>query len=130
MSGKLLGKDWQLLDNPMEEDAEALSQLLRLFYSGKRRIPKRILLPFSLPDSDDIAKLLEEERGSGVHIYTPQRGEKRVWLEAASENARAEIRRAISLLFDRNYIVNEIAQGGQVPASSFVAMGMTEPDGS
>ena len=47
-----------------------------------------------------------------------------------AENARAEIRNAISLLFDRNYIVEEIGQGGQVPASSFVAMGMTNPDGT
>ena len=47
-----------------------------------------------------------------------------------AENARAEIRNAISLLFDRNYIVEEIGQAGQVPASSFVAMGMTNPDGS
>ena len=44
--------------------------------------------------------------------------------------AEAEIRYAISLLFDRHYIVDEIAQGGQVPASSFVAMGMTDADGS
>ena len=49
---------------------------------------------------------------------------------AEAENARAEIRNAITLLFDRNYIVEAIAQGGQVPASSFVAMGMTNPDGS
>lgn len=42
----------------------------------------------------------------------------------------AEIRYALSLLLDRNYIVEEIAQGGQVPASSFVAMGMTDADGS
>ncbi len=47
-----------------------------------------------------------------------------------AEAARAEIRQAISLLIDRNHIVEAIAQGGQVPASSFVAMGMTEPDGS
>ena len=47
-----------------------------------------------------------------------------------AENARAEIRQAVALLFDRNYIVNDIAQGGQLPASSFVAMGMTEPDDS
>ena len=47
-----------------------------------------------------------------------------------AELARAEIRSAISLLFDRNYIVEEIGQAGQVPASSFVAMGMTNPDGS
>ena len=46
------------------------------------------------------------------------------------EAAREEIRYAIALMFDRNYIVNDIAQGGQVPASSFVAMGMTEPDGT
>ena len=44
--------------------------------------------------------------------------------------AESEIRNAVSLLFDRNYIVEEIAQGGQVPASSFVAMGMTNPDGT
>ena len=47
-----------------------------------------------------------------------------------AEMARAEIRNAISLLFDRNYIVEEIGQAGQVPASSFVAMGMTNPDGT
>ncbi len=47
-----------------------------------------------------------------------------------AENARAEIRNAIALLFDRNYIVREIGQAGQVPASSFVAMGMTDADGS
>ena len=46
------------------------------------------------------------------------------------EKAQQEIRNAIGLLFDRNYIVNDVAQGGQLPASSFVAMGMTDADGS
>lgn len=46
------------------------------------------------------------------------------------EKAQAEIRKAIGLLFDRNYIVEQIAQGGQVPASSFVAMGLTDANGS
>lgn len=49
---------------------------------------------------------------------------------AEAEQAKAEIRNAIGLLFDRNYIVEEIGQAGQVPASSFVAMGMTNPDGT
>jgi oligopeptide transport system substrate-binding protein len=49
--------------------------------------------------------------------------------EALTEEQKAEVRSAIGLLFDRNYIVNDVAQGGQVPASSFVAMGITEPDG-
>lgn len=47
-----------------------------------------------------------------------------------AENARAEIRRAIGLLYDRNYICEEIGQAGQVPAASFASMGLTEPDGS
>lgn len=47
-----------------------------------------------------------------------------------AEKAKDEIRNAIALLFDRNYIVEEVAQGGQLPASSFVAMGLTNPDGS
>ena len=47
-----------------------------------------------------------------------------------AEKAEAEIRNAVSLLLDRNYIIDEIAQGGQLPASSFVAMGLTDADGS
>jgi len=47
-----------------------------------------------------------------------------------AEAAEAEIRNAIALLYDRNYICEEIGQAGQVPASSFVAMGMTNPDGT
>lgn len=47
-----------------------------------------------------------------------------------AEAARAEIRTALGLLFDRPYICEEIGQAGQVPASSFVPMGMTDPDGS
>ncbi|MBR7185223.1 MAG: hypothetical protein IKD37_06415, partial [Clostridia bacterium] len=46
------------------------------------------------------------------------------------EKAHQEIRNAIALLIDRNYIVNDVAQGGQLPASSFVAMGMTDANGS
>ncbi len=47
-----------------------------------------------------------------------------------AELAQQEIRQAIGLLLDRSYIVNDVSQGGEVPASSFVAMGMKNPDGS
>ena len=46
-----------------------------------------------------------------------------------AEAAEAEIRNAIALLYDRNYICEEIGQAGQVPASSFVAMGLTDSNG-
>ncbi|MGN0184651.1 MAG: peptide ABC transporter substrate-binding protein [Aristaeellaceae bacterium] len=49
---------------------------------------------------------------------------------AEAEAANVEIRKAMSLLIDRNYIVEEIGQAGQVPAPGFVPMGMTDADGS
>lgn len=47
-----------------------------------------------------------------------------------AEAAKAEIRKAISLLFDRTYICEQIAQADQIPASTFVCQGVGEPDGS
>ena len=50
--------------------------------------------------------------------------------QPVDEAAAAEIRNALSLLLDRNYVVQEIGQGGQTPAVSFVPSGMTAADGS
>ena len=43
--------------------------------------------------------------------------------------AEAEIRYALGLILDRNYIVESVSQAGEVPASSFVAMGMPDYEG-
>lgn len=47
-----------------------------------------------------------------------------------SQAEKKDIRDALGLLLDRNYICEEIGQAGQVPADSFVPMGLTQPDGS
>ena len=49
--------------------------------------------------------------------------------DAEVANAMKEVRTALSLMIDRNYICEEIGKAGQVPASSFVAMGLTDSDG-
>ena len=46
-----------------------------------------------------------------------------------AEKAQAEIRQAIGLMIDRNYIVNEIGKADQIPASSFVAKALKDSDG-
>jgi len=43
--------------------------------------------------------------------------------------AEAEIRYAIGLLLDRNYIVESVSQAGETPANSFVADGMADANG-
>ena len=65
-----------------------------------------------------------------VNINANLLPEKSTLTGVEKEKAQAEIRKALSLLIDRNYIVEEIGKAGQVPASSFVAMGMTNPDGT
>ena len=49
--------------------------------------------------------------------------------EAEFAAAEAEIRYAIGLLLDRNYIVENVSQAGELPASSFVADGMADVNG-
>ena len=46
-----------------------------------------------------------------------------------AEKAQAEIRQAIGLMIDRNYIVNEIGKADQIPASTFVAKALKDYDG-
>jgi len=48
----------------------------------------------------------------------------------AEEKAKAEVRKAISLLIDRNYIVNSITQCNETPAPAFISKGIAEPDGT
>lgn len=50
--------------------------------------------------------------------------------DAEIANALKDVRKALSLLIDRNYICEEIGQAGQQPASSFVAAGLTDADGA
>ena len=45
------------------------------------------------------------------------------------EAAQAEIRYAVGLLLDRNYIVESVSQAGEKPANSFVADGMADLNG-
>jgi len=48
----------------------------------------------------------------------------------AAAIAESEIRSAINLLFDRNYIVDQVTQTGQMPASTLIPIGMTSFDGT
>ncbi len=93
IQGQLLDKDMELMDLPLEEDAEALSTLLRQYYGILGGAPKQVILPFELPDGDALEQMLTEESGSKVELRVPQRGELRVLMETAAINARQETER-------------------------------------
>ena len=88
----------------------------------------------SVPN-DEIATLQEEYKNEffvegqlGTYYVSFNVNDKA--LAKFTQEEKAKIRTALGLMIDRNYIAEEIGQAGQVPAAGFVAMGLTEPDGS
>ena len=94
IDGDLAGKDAEMLDEPLEEDAEAVSGLVRQYYAARSgALPKTILLPCEIEDREELETLLNEQGGRRVHLETPKRGERLRLVESASVNAREEILR-------------------------------------
>ncbi|MBQ6757448.1 MAG: excinuclease ABC subunit UvrC [Oscillospiraceae bacterium] len=92
--GQLLGKDMELLDEPVEDTAEALSSLVRQYYMTSVEIPGEIVLTEDTGDMDEIAGFLTEKAGRNTTVLLPQRGVRRDYREAALRNAEEEVRRA------------------------------------
>ncbi len=94
--GDLAGKDLEQMLEPMEDDAAAVSELVRQYYTRRGAWPKQVLLPAEIEDAEPLAQMLSELAGRKVELVTPQRGVKRELLEAAMRNAREESLRAES----------------------------------
>ncbi len=100
--GDLAGKDFELIEEPMETDGEALSRLIVQYYSGRGTWPKNILLPFEIEDMEIVQRFLSDMAGKNVHLAVPQRGEKAKLIATASLNAREEVMRATTQSQRRN----------------------------
>lgn len=90
IGGNLAEKEYELTDEPLESDAEAVSALVRQYYSMRGAWPKTLLLPFETEDMAEIEQMLSEASGHRVYIEVPQRGEKRLLVEKAMLNAKEE----------------------------------------
>lgn len=94
VDGSLVGKDVEMMDEPLEDDSEAMSDLVRQYYTAHRGgWPKSILLPCEIDDMEDMERLLSEASGRRIYIETPRRGERMRLIESAALNAREEIQR-------------------------------------
>lgn len=92
--GNLSGKDYELMDEPLENDADTISALVRQYYSLRGSWPKTILLPCEIEDSESLERLLSEAAGRRVRIESPKRGDRRALTDAAQVNAKEESVRA------------------------------------
>ncbi|MDH5466888.1 MAG: excinuclease ABC subunit UvrC, partial [Candidatus Aminicenantes bacterium] len=79
-----------------EEDAsdqEILSGCLKDFYQSRRDIPKKVLLPISLPGKDQIAKMLSANVHKKIMITSPLKGKNRQLVDMAVTNAQILMRK-------------------------------------
>lgn len=94
VEGDLVGKDTEMMDEPLEDDAEAVADLVVQYYTAHRGgWPKSILLPCEIDGKEALEELLSETSGRRIYIETPKRGERMRLIESAALNAREEIQR-------------------------------------
>ncbi|MDR1588674.1 MAG: excinuclease ABC subunit UvrC [Oscillospiraceae bacterium] len=94
IGGTLLDRDVELFDTPIEPPDEAISGLLRQYYTKRGVIPPDVYLPVWPQDAELIEQLFTESSGRRVRLRRPRRGEKRRLVETANVNAREEVLRA------------------------------------
>ncbi len=98
VDGDLVSKDVEMMEEPLEEDSEAVSGLVRQYYSAHRGgWPKSILLPCDIPDREELEELLSQISGRRIYIEKPQRGDRARLIESADLNAQEEIKRRTTL---------------------------------
>jgi len=93
--GNLLDKDYEIFSRP-DDKSEAVSSLLKQYYLSKGLVPKRVLLPFEMEDSDLFSQLLDQQLGRKPKIHIPQRGDNVRLVELACKNAFEEAQRVTS----------------------------------
>ena len=74
IGGTLLDKDYEIFETPIEDREEALSGILRQYYFRRGIAAKNILLPWEIPDMEDIEQSFEQY--GKAKLMVPQRGDK------------------------------------------------------
>ena len=94
VNGDLIGKDVEMIDDPIECDCEALSDLIMQYYGSHRGgWPKSVILPYEIEDRETLENILSELAGRRIYIEVPQRGDKHKLVQSAMINASEEVLR-------------------------------------
>ena len=90
--GNLVHKEYQVI--PLPDDREnAVSTLIAQYYADRENGPRKVLLPFVIPEIALLEQLIGQKTGRKTQVYVPQRGENHKLLLLACENAREEAQR-------------------------------------
>ena len=87
-AGKMVGREHFLLSGSEEETDEALlTAFLKQYYHRAAFVPREILLPFPIEETELLEGWLAERKGAKVALAVPQRGTKHDIVQMATGNA-------------------------------------------
>jgi excinuclease ABC subunit C len=86
--GKLLGREYFILDGAEDEDEQAImTSFVKQFYGDAAYVPPEVLLPAQIEEAFIIEQWLRQKRGTKVMLTVPRRGHKRALVHMVAENA-------------------------------------------
>lgn len=85
--GKLSGRDSFHMDVEGEDGrGEMIASFIKQYYTKALLIPKELAVEYESEDKEILEEWLTMQKGSKVHIYKPQKGDKRALMEMASRD--------------------------------------------
>ncbi len=85
--GKLMGGESYELFAPDENEGDVMASFLKQFYSEDVKIPREVILNVLPSDFEAVDAWLSERAEHRVHMYTPQKGDKKKLVDLAKKNA-------------------------------------------
>lgn len=90
--GKMLGSERYVFENSDDTLEELISGFIKQFYFTATNIPKEILIPVEIEDSDEIEKWLSEKSGHKIRVHMPKRGDKAHTIKMVNKNAEESLK--------------------------------------
>lgn len=87
-SGKMIGREHHYITGVAGEKTEnVIASFIKQYYLDTPFIPRELLLPCEIPESELIEEWLTNKKGQKVYIKTPKKGDKGKLVELARKNA-------------------------------------------
>lgn len=91
--GNIIGTQSFYLPEHDEPQSEILEAFIKQFYTEAPDIPREVIIQSDIEDGDALEEWFHDICGHSVHIFCPQRGDKKALSVMAYTNAAAELKK-------------------------------------
>lgn len=89
--GRILSTGTYFFPDRGESRGDFLKAFILQYYAQQTEYPKSIILPEALDEEETLGEWLRDKAARRVHLVSPTRGGKKLWLEMAERNAKESL---------------------------------------